>query len=1067
MSEAVTVSGGTPTLTLNDGGTATYTGGSGTSALTFSYTVLAGQNTPDLMVTAFNLNGATVLDGAGNAANVSLTGVSQGSPVIDTTTPAAPVITNESIVNTNQVSLTGTALDQGNAEAADLIRVYDGTTLLGTTTTNATGGWTYTTASLSVGTHALTATVTDLAGNTSVASQAVNPVIAPPAPAIASFSPHTGSVAGVIDANVLTLTGTAAASSTVTLYDGTTPLGTATADGSGNWSFTTATLVDGTHSFTATDTVSGATSTDSAALAVTVDTVAPAAPVITSDTVLNTNQVALTGTALDQGVAEAGDIIKVYDGTTLLGTTTTDATGAWTYTTAPLSNGTHVLTAIVTDLAGNTSVASQAVDPVAAPPAPAIASFSPHTGSVAGVADANVLTLTGTAAASSTVTLCDGTTPLGTATADGSGNWTFTTATLVDGTHNFTATDTVSGATSAASAALAVSVDTVAPAAPVITSDTIVNTNQVTVTGSALDQGIAEAGDLVKVCDGTTLLGTTTTNATGAWSYTTAPLSDGTHVLTATVTDVAGNTSVASQAVDPTIAPPAPPAPAIAAFSPDTGSVADVTDANVLTLAGTAEANTTVSIYDGSTLLGTTTTNGIGAWSFTTAKLSDGTHNFTATDTDASAITSVASSALNVTVDTVAPTVMFTSDVKNSNGSFTVTGTALDKGTVEAGETIKIYDGTTYLGSTTVDSNGQWSFTTAALSKNEHRSHALIATVTDLAGNTSVASQAVNPVIAPPAPAIASFSPHIGSVAGVTDANVLTLTGTAAASSTVTLYDGTTPLGTATADGSGNWTFTTATLVDGTHNLTATDTVSGATSAASAALAVSVDTVAPAAPVITSDAIVNTDQVTVTGSALDQGIAEADDLVKVYDGTTLLGTTTTNATGTWNYTTAPLSAGTHALTATVTDVAGNTSVVSQAVDPTIAPPAPPAPPAPAIAAFSPDTGSVAGVTDANVLTLTGTAEANTTVSIYDGSTLLGTTTVNGSDAWSFTTASSMMAPQFHGDRYRCGGRNEYRLVRLQRDGGYSCADRQLYKRCQEFEWFVHVVRHRTRQRDGW
>ena len=39
------MAGGTPTLTLNDGATATYTGGSGTSALTFSYTVAAGQNT--------------------------------------------------------------------------------------------------------------------------------------------------------------------------------------------------------------------------------------------------------------------------------------------------------------------------------------------------------------------------------------------------------------------------------------------------------------------------------------------------------------------------------------------------------------------------------------------------------------------------------------------------------------------------------------------------------------------------------------------------------------------------------------------------------------------------------------------------------------------------------------------------------------------------------------------------------------------------------------------------------------------------------------------------------------
>ena len=451
-----------------------------------------------------------------------------------------------------------------------------------------------------------------------------------------------------------------------------------------------------------------------------------------SETIVNTNQVTLAGTALDQGNAEAGDLIRVYDGTTLLGTTTTDATGAWSYTTAPLLDGSHALTATVTDLAGNTSVASQAVNPVIAPPAPAIASFSPHTGSVAGVTDANVLSLTGTAAASSTVTLYDGTTPLGTATADGSGNWTFTTATLVDGTHNFTATDTVSGATSAASAALAVSVDTVAPAAPVITSDTIVNTDQVTVTGSALDQGIAEAGDLVKVYDGTTLLGTTTTNATGAWNYTTAPLSAGTHALTATVTDVAGNTSVVSQAVDPAIAPPAPPAPAIAAFSPDTGSVAGITDANVLTLNGTADANTTVSIYDGSTLLGTTSVNGSGAWSFTTAKLSDGTHSFTATDSDAAAVTSTASSVFNVTVDTAAPTASFSSDVKNSNGSFTLSGAALDKGTVEAGDTIKIYDGTTYLGSTTVGSNGQWSFKTAPLANAVHYFNS---TVTDIAGN--------------------------------------------------------------------------------------------------------------------------------------------------------------------------------------------------------------------------------------------------------------------------------------------------------------------------------------------
>ena len=71
MSEVVTVAGGAPTLSLNNGGTASYTGGSGTNALTFSYTVGAGEDTSDLAVTVFNLNGATVSDAAGNSANLA------------------------------------------------------------------------------------------------------------------------------------------------------------------------------------------------------------------------------------------------------------------------------------------------------------------------------------------------------------------------------------------------------------------------------------------------------------------------------------------------------------------------------------------------------------------------------------------------------------------------------------------------------------------------------------------------------------------------------------------------------------------------------------------------------------------------------------------------------------------------------------------------------------------------------------------------------------------------------------------------------------------------------------
>ena len=92
MSEAVTVAGGTPTLSLNNGGTASYTGGTATSVLTFSYTVGAGQDTGDLAVTSFNLNGATLQDAASNSANLSGAATNPaGTLQIDTT---APVVTS-------------------------------------------------------------------------------------------------------------------------------------------------------------------------------------------------------------------------------------------------------------------------------------------------------------------------------------------------------------------------------------------------------------------------------------------------------------------------------------------------------------------------------------------------------------------------------------------------------------------------------------------------------------------------------------------------------------------------------------------------------------------------------------------------------------------------------------------------------------------------------------------------------------------------------------------------------------------------------------------------------------
>ncbi|MBA2816238.1 Ig-like domain-containing protein [Candidatus Pantoea persica] len=55
------------------------------------------------------------------------------------------------------------------------------------------------------------------------------------------------------------------------------------------------------------------------------------------------------------GTAEAGATVSVYDNGTLLGTATVNADGSWSFTTPVLSNGSHSLTATVTDAAGNVS----------------------------------------------------------------------------------------------------------------------------------------------------------------------------------------------------------------------------------------------------------------------------------------------------------------------------------------------------------------------------------------------------------------------------------------------------------------------------------------------------------------------------------------------------------------------------------------------------------------------------------------------------------------------------------------------------------------------------------------
>src|SRR5712672_3616326 len=180
FSAAVTVNttGGTPKLTLNDGGTATYTGGSGTTALTFSYTVQAGQNTSDLIVSSLSPNGATMKDAAGNDAD--LTGAANSNPAgtlqIDTIAPV-PVFTQEPppVTSSNTAFF---AFGTSNNETNGATYTYK---LDGATTWTAVTGSTLPLSGLANGSHAIQVQATDGAGNVSGSPASYNWTIAPAA----------------------------------------------------------------------------------------------------------------------------------------------------------------------------------------------------------------------------------------------------------------------------------------------------------------------------------------------------------------------------------------------------------------------------------------------------------------------------------------------------------------------------------------------------------------------------------------------------------------------------------------------------------------------------------------------------------------------------------------------------------------------------------------------------------------------------------------------------------------------------------------------------------------------
>ncbi|MCO2821125.1 BapA prefix-like domain-containing protein [Pseudomonas aeruginosa] len=881
------------------------------------------------------------------------------SVTVDAVAPATPTVDPSN----------GTTLS-GTAEPGATVTLTDGNgNPIGQVTADGSGNWTFTPSTPLPNGTVVNATATDPSGNASSPASTTVDSVAPATPVV---NPSNGAE----------ISGTAEPGATVTLTDGSgNPIGQVTADGSGNWSFTPTTpLPNGTVvNATATD-ASGNTSAGSS---VTVDSVAPATPVINPS----------NGTTLS-GTADPGATVTLTDGIgNPIGQVTADGSGNWSFTpSTPLADGT-VVNATATDPAGNTSgQGSTTVDGVA-PATPTVNlsngsslsgtaepgstviltdgngnpiaevtadgsgnwSYTPSTpianGTVVNVVaedaagnssppatvtvdssappapvinPSNGVVISGTAEAGATVTLTDGGgNPIGQVTADGSGNWSFTPGTpLANGTVIVaTATDPTGNPGPQA----ATTVDAVAPPAPVIDPS-----NGTTISGTA------EAGAKVILTDGNgNPIGETTADGSGNWSFTPAtPLANGT-VVNAVAQDPAGNTGPQGSTTVDAVAPNTP------VVNPSNGNL----------LNGTAEPGSTVTLTDGNgNPIGQTTADGSGNWSFTPgSQLPNGTVvNVTASD--AAGNTSLPAT---TTVDSSLPSIP---QVDPSNGS-------VISGTADAGNTIIITDGNgNPIGQVTADGSGNWSFTPGI----------------PLPDGTVVNVVARSPSNVDSAPAVITVDGVAPAAPVIDPSNGSVIAGTAEAGATVILTDGGgNPIGQATADGSGNWTFTPSTpLANGTViNAVAQDPAGNTSGPAS----VTVDAIAPPAPVIDP-----------SNGVVISGTAEAGATVILTDGNgNPIGQVTADGSGNWAFTPGTPLANGSVINALAQDAAGNTSGPASTTVDSVAPATP---------VLDPSNGTV----------ISGTAEAGATVILTDGGgNPIGQATADGSGNWSFTPGTPL------------------------------------------------------------
>ncbi|ENS0881831.1 Ig-like domain-containing protein [Escherichia coli] len=948
------------TVTLNNSDYTTVVDGSGNWSLGVPASVVSG------LVDGSYPVSVSVTDRAGNSGSQSLTvTVNTAAPLIGINSIAGDDVINASEKGTD-LQITGTSDQPVNTAITVTLNGQNYTT-----TTDASGNWSVTVPASAVtalgqANYTVTAAVTSSIGNSNTASH--NVLVDSALPGVTINPVATDDIINAAEAGVAqTISGQVTGvedGDTVTITLGGNTY-TATVGSNLTWSVSVPAadiqaLGNGDLTVSASVTNQNG-NTGSGTRDITIDANLPGLRVdtVAGDDVVNIIEhgQALVVTGSSSGLAEGTPLTVTINNVEY--TTAVQADGSWSVgvTAAQVSAwpaGTVSIAVSGESSAGNPISITHPVTVDLTPAAITINTIA--TDDVINGAEKGAdLTLSGTTTnveAGQTVTVTFGGKNY-TASVASDGSWSATVpaadlALLTDGSASAQASvSNING--NSASAVHNYSVDSSAPTIIIntVASDNIVNASEadagVTVSGSTT----AEAGQIVTVTLNSPTVQTyqATVQADGSWSINIPAadleaLTDGSHTLTATVNDKAGNPASTTHnlAVDLTV----PVLTINTIAGDDIINAAEHGQALVISGSSTGgEAGDVVSVTLNNKTY-TTTLDASGNWSVgvpaaDVTALGSGPQTVTATVTDAAGNSD--SETHTVTVNLTAPTIgintIATDDVINATekgADLQISGTSNQP----SGTTITVtLNGQNY--TATTDASGNWSTTVpaSAVGALGEASYTVTANVTDSAGNSDDASRTVTVNLTAPTIGINTIASD--DVINATEKGAdLQITGTsnqpAGTTITVTLNG---QNYTATTDASGNWSATVpasavSALGEANYTVTAnvTDTAGNSNSASHNVL------VNSALPAVTINAVATDDIINAAESGNAQtisgqvtGAAAGDTVTVTLGGNTYTATVQANLSWSVSVPAADIQAignGSLTVNASVTNVVGNT-----------------------------------------------------------------------------------------------------------------------------------------------